>query len=65
MKKTITTILLFTCAALLTGCVTRTVTKEPKHRGGSGSGKTYGANPYAEVIEKKRVWIWQAEFRNP
>lgn len=67
MKKMIyTSCLIAFTAALLSGCVHRTVTREPQHRGGKARTSKERANdPYAEVIEEKRVWVWQKEFRNP
>jgi hypothetical protein len=65
MKKTIYTCCLLAFASiLLSGCVHRTITREPQHRGTIG--KRDSANdPNTKVIEEKRVWVWQKEFRNP
>jgi len=56
IMKTIRSIILFAVvAALSSSCISRTTTtKAPLGRGGSD-----------EMIEKKLVWIWQDEFRNP
>lgn len=52
-------------ALFLTGCVSRTVSEEPQHRGAASSGGEYGSSPHSKVVEKKLIWIWQDEFRNP
>ena len=52
-------------ALSMAGCVRRTITNEPEIRTPLQQGKRYGANPKAEVVEKKLVWIWEDEFRNP
>lgn len=67
MKKTIyTCCLLAVTSILLSGCVNRTVTLEPQHRGADMDGKKFGAgDPHTQVVEEKRIWFWQKEFRNP
>ncbi len=55
MKTVRSIILLAIAATLLSSCVSRTTTANaPLGKGGDG-----------KVIEKKLVWIWQDEFRNP
>jgi hypothetical protein len=49
---------------LISGCVTRTITEEPQNRGAQTGGK-FGAKSESKTVEKKTVWIWQKEFRNP
>lgn len=50
---------------LSSGCVNRTITEEPGIRGTSTGKTRYGTAPSGKVVEEKRVWIWQDEFRNP
>lgn len=64
MIKTLFYSSLAACTVLLGGCVNRTVTEEAAYRG-SGPSRKYGSRNKGEVIEEKRVWIWQDEFRNP
>jgi hypothetical protein len=62
------TILFFCCAVTLLhcGCVRRTVTIDPEHRGSTpDNGKIYGGQAQGEQIDNKIIWIWQKEFRNP
>ncbi len=62
MKKIL---FLFAVTALLSGCVSRTVTTGPKNRGQTHNGKAYGADPkLSKSGEKKIIWIWQDEYRN-
>ena len=56
---------LATVAILSSGCVTRTVTSAPANRGSSMGGQKYGSKSEQKVLEKKRIWIWQDEYRNP
>lgn len=59
-------ILLSTVTVLSSACVSRTVSIEPQHRGEiPKKGKSYGSEAQDNVIEKKIIWIWQDEFRNP
>ena len=65
MKRSSPVILLATITLLGSGCVSRTTTLEPQHRGDTlGDKKSYGSDPQSKVLEKKIVWIWQDEFRN-
>jgi len=53
------------CCALLSGCVNRTITVRPGYKS-TITGELMGTNPAdVKVVETKRVWIWQKEFRNP
>jgi PBP1b-binding outer membrane lipoprotein LpoB len=56
---------LFIGALLLSGCVSRTITVEPEHRGAKPSKKSkkYGSDPEGKFVDKKLVWIWQKEYR--
>ena len=66
MKTSISILLLSGIALIGSGCVSRTVTIEPEHRGGSSvkkKGKAYGSDPQSKLVEKKIVWIWQKEYR--
>ncbi|MBT8042131.1 MAG: hypothetical protein KJN67_05225 [Pontiella sp.] len=56
-------IIYLTAAAtvLLTGCVSRTTTVKPS---GTEGNEDFGINS-SKVVEKKLIWIWQDEFRNP
>lgn len=66
MKRIATLLSLSAAAFLLNGCISRTVTIEPEHRGAQPSRKgKYGSDPQSEVVEKKIIWIWQDEFRHP
>lgn len=64
MMKALFYIGLTACLFLPSGCVNRTVTEQAAYRG-SGPSRKYGSKNKGEVIEEKRVWIWQDEFRNP
>lgn len=59
MKKIITLAGLAGLILMLAGCVTRTYSNDTQHRG-ARSGSTQG-----DITEKKRIWFWQDEFRNP
>jgi len=64
--KTVPFILLLATLILSSGCVSRTTTLEPQHRGGTPSDKkNYGSDPHSKLLEKKTIWIWQDEFRTP
>jgi len=66
MKTSISILLLSAITLFGSGCVSRTVTVEPEHRGGSSAknkGKAFGSDPQSKFIEKKIVWIWQKEYR--
>lgn len=66
MKLSSPVILLATIALLASGCVNRTTTLEPQHRGGTPADKkVYGSDPQGKLVDKKIIWIWQDEFRNP
>ena len=66
MKLSSPIILLAIIGLLGSGCVSRTTTLEPQHRGGTPSDeKTYGSDPHSKLVEKRIIWIWQDEFRNP
>ena len=66
MKKTIySCCLLAVTSILLSGCIHRTITEEPQHRGADVHAKKFGSDPHAKVVEEKRIWFWQKEFRNP
>lgn len=61
MQKIITLSCLIAFSVALCGCVNRTVSKESGNRGHG----THGAkSDPGKVISKKRIWIWQDEFRN-
>lgn len=64
MQKLITGLALISIMLMAGGCVNRTVSKEPSNYGQSSKSKNYGASGRGKVIEEKRVWIWQKEFRN-
>ncbi len=65
MKKYLSLFYLLAVAALLSGCVSRTMTTGPKNRGQTHNGKAYGADPKpSSGGEKKIIWIWQDEYRN-
>ena len=64
MKKTASIVALATCATALCGCVSRTVTVEPQHRGEMPKDKSYGSDPHSKVVKKGIIWIWQDEYRN-
>ncbi|VGO21547.1 hypothetical protein [Pontiella sulfatireligans] len=49
MKRTIALFCLAATASLLSSCVSRTTTTGHDDR----------------VVDKKTLWIWQKEFRNP
>lgn len=63
MKKIVSIICLAAFTILLSGCVNRTVTNEDPNR--PSGRKSLGADPNAKVLEERRVWVWQSEFRNP
>ncbi len=64
--KFVAVILGLSLCSLLSGCVSRTVSEEPQHRGAvPGKENAYGSNSHSKVKEKKLIWIWQDEFRNP
>lgn len=63
MKKTVSMLCLASLAAILGGCVTRTVTVEPQHRGAIPKNTSYGSDSQGKVVDKKIVWIWQDEYR--
>ena len=65
MKKCLSILCLAAFAALLGGCVSRTVVNEPQHRGAIPKDKSYGSDSQGKVIQKKTIWIWQDEYRNP
>ena len=68
MKRIATILCLTAATSLLSGCVSRTVTREPQHRGATPTTKKkkkFGSDPHSELIEKKTVWFWQKDFRNP
>ena len=58
-------VLLIIGAFLLSGCVSRTVSIEPEHRGAKPTkkSKTFGSDPNSKTVEKKLIWIWQKEYR--
>lgn len=61
MQKIIALSCLIAFSFALCGCVNRTVSKESGIRGHG----THGAKDESgNVISKKRIWIWQDEFRN-
>ncbi|MDF7822980.1 hypothetical protein P4B35_03065 [Pontiellaceae bacterium B12227] len=64
MQKLITGLALLSTTVLIGGCVNRTVSREPSNYGQSSKSKNYGATGRGQVVEEKRVWIWQKEFRN-
>ncbi|QBG48525.1 hypothetical protein EGM51_14355 [Verrucomicrobia bacterium S94] len=65
MKKLITLCCLAAFAIALSGCVTRSYIDSPKNRGAAAdASQKYGSSPGEKVKSKKRVWIWQKEFRN-
>lgn len=47
---------------LFSGCVSRTVSSEPK-LSDLNRGKGFDGND--RIVTKKIVWIWQDEFHNP
>ncbi len=53
------------CVAMvaLTGCVSRTVTVKPVDQ--SPIQRQYGSKSDPKLVEKKIIWIWQDEYRNP
>ncbi len=56
--KTVRSIFLLAVATLiLCSCVSRTVS--------ASSVDSSGKESDAKVVEKKIIWIWQDEFRNP
>ncbi len=55
MKTIRSIILLAIVAALSSSCVSRTTT----------SSAPLGQGKDGKVVEKKLIWIWQDEFRNP
>ena len=62
MKKLIPILCLAAFAALASGCVNRTITdeqpKSEKDRYGSRRAEV-------NVLEQKRVWFWQDDFKKP
>ena len=65
MNKTISLICLFVLTALLSGCVSRTVSTGAENRGGDTKNKSYGSEQHSKVVEKKIIWFWQEDFRKP
>ena len=64
MHKITASLALITLLFMASGCVNRTISHEPSQRGMSKKNKNYGATGRGKVVEEKRVWIWQKEFRN-
>ena len=62
MKSLSTYILTMVAALLLSGCVVRTVTEQPAHRGVKADGSP--RKQREEVREKKMIWIWEDQYRN-
>ncbi|MEI6892730.1 MAG: hypothetical protein V5783_11220 [Pontiella sp.] len=64
MQKLTVSVALFTIILIAAGCVNRTTSREPSRHGLSPKSENYGATGHGEVIEQKRIWIWEKEFRN-
>lgn len=65
MKTTVPLICLIAVAFLSNGCIRRTVVKQAEQRGNISKGGKFGSDPHDEIMEKKIIWVWQDEFRNP
>ncbi len=47
---------------LASGCVRRTTSIEPKYSNPKAAAR---ASEQGKIVEKKTVWFWQDEFKNP
>ena len=57
MKSTYSIILLIVTVFVLCSCVSRTIS--------ATSIDSTGIEDHGKVIEKKTIWFWQDEFKNP